>query len=144
MTTTFGDLYNAHAQARAERYAKARKYPDDGEFHDDRAIDLLRALAFGLPLAVFDRIFLRVRAQTSGHCRAMQVAPSAVRLLTAAARLLPAADRARYAEEYRSELWEIAHAGQPRRRQLRYASRQVVSSLHLRAELLAPRRKASP
>ena len=74
-----------------------------------------------------------------------RVAPSAGRLLTAAAKLLPAADRARYAEEYRSELWEIAHAGQPRRRQLHYASRQLVSSWRLRAELRVPRpRKASP
>jgi hypothetical protein len=73
------------------------------------------------------------------------VAPSANRLLGAATRLLPAANQARYAEEYRSELWEIAYAGHPRRSQLRYASRQVVSSLHLRAELLSPhRRKASP
>ena len=74
-----------------------------------------------------------------------RVMPSAARLLATAARLLPATDRARYAEEYRSELWEIAHAGQPRRRQVHYASRQVISSLRLRAELLAPRRRrASP
>ena len=82
---------------------------------------------------------------TQGQPGTGRVTPSAARLLAAAARLLPAADRARYAEEYQSELWEIAHAGQPRRRQLHYASRQVVSSLHLRVELLAPRRrKASP
>lgn len=82
---------------------------------------------------------------TQGQPGVGRVTPSAARLLAAAARLLPAADRARYAEEYQSELWEIAHAGQPRRRQLHYASRQVVSSLHMRVELLAPRRrKASP
>jgi hypothetical protein len=73
------------------------------------------------------------------------VVPSAGRLLAAAARLLPAADRVLYAEEYRSELLEIAHARQGRRSQLRYDSRQLASSVSLHAELRAPRRrKASP
>ncbi len=67
--------------------------------------------------------------------------PSAGRLLAAAVRVLPTADRVRYAEEYRSELWEIARAGQPRHSQLLYAFLQVVSSLRLRAELRASRQR---
>jgi len=56
------------------------------------------------------------RATARGQHRVGRVAPSAARLLAVVAGMLPAADRDRYAEEYRSELWEIAHAGQPRRR----------------------------
>jgi hypothetical protein len=51
--------------------------------------------------------------------------PSAARLLAAAARVLPAADREPYAQEYRSELWELAQAGDGRVGQLCYALRQV-------------------
>jgi hypothetical protein len=61
---------------------------------------------------------------------ATRVTPTAGRLLATAARLLPAVDRARYAEEFRSELWDIARAGAARRGQLRYACQQLVSALH--------------
>jgi hypothetical protein len=37
--------------------------------------------------------------------------PVARRVVAAAVRLLPPADRARYDEEYRAELWDLAHAG---------------------------------
>lgn len=68
--------------------------------------------------------------------------PLAGRLLAAATRLLPAGDRARYAEEFRAELWEIAHAGASRRRaQLTYAAQQVMSAWRLSAELRVPRRR---
>jgi hypothetical protein len=71
-----------------------------------------------------------------------QVVPLAGRLLAIATRLLPVRDRARYADEFRSELWEIAHAGAGRRRaQLAYAARQVMSAWRLRAELRVPRRR---
>jgi hypothetical protein len=66
--------------------------------------------------------------------------PLAGRLL-AAARLLPAGDRARWAEEFRSELTEIARAGAGRRGQLAYAGRVVLSARRLRADLRAPRRR---
>jgi tetratricopeptide (TPR) repeat protein len=78
-----------------------------------------------------------------GQHRVGRVAPSAARLLAVVAGMLPAGDRDRYAEEYRSELWEIAHAGQPRRRQLHYAFRQVVSFPRLCAELRVPRRRGA-
>ena len=83
------------------------------------------------------------RAAAQGQHRVGRVAPSAARLLAVVAGLLPADDRDRYAEEYRSELWEIAHAGQPRRRQLHYAFRQVVSFPRLCAELRVPRRRGA-
>jgi hypothetical protein len=68
-----------------------------------------------------------------------------VRVAGTAARLLPARDRARYAEEYRSELFELAAAGEPRRRQALYALRLLRTAPALRLELRAPRRrKAGP
>ncbi len=113
----------------------------------DRDLDFARApaRALALALALAHDLSLARTAGDRGQHGPGRVAPSAERLLDAAARLLPAADRARYAEEYRSELREIAHSGRSRRRQLRYASRQLASSVPLHAELLTPRRrKASP
>lgn len=63
------------------------------------------------------------------------------RLVGVAARLLPAADRARYGEEYRSELWDLASADAGRRAQLGYAFRQLLAAVPLRAAVLTPRRK---
>lgn len=74
---------------------------------------------------------------------AVRVAPTAKRLAGAAARLLPAGDRARFAEEFGSELWEIARAGGRRRRQLMYAARQVGSAWRLRRALRVPRRQGA-
>ncbi len=74
-----------------------------------------------------------------------KVAPGAARLLAVAAQILPAADRGRYAEEYRAELREIANAGLGRGRQLLYASRQLRAARQLRGELRAPQqRRAEP
>ena len=67
--------------------------------------------------------------------------PLAGPLLAVAVRLLPAGDRARYAEEFRSELTEIARVGAMRRAQLAYAARLVMSARRLRANLRAPRRR---
>ena len=74
---------------------------------------------------------------------AVRVAPVADRLTAAAARVLPARDRARYAEELQSELWEIVRAGGDRRRQLAYAARQVMAAPRLRAGLRVPRRRGA-
>jgi hypothetical protein len=71
------------------------------------------------------------------------VVPLARRLLAAAARLLPASDRARYAEEFRSELTEIARSGAGRGPQLAYAARVVMSARRLHADLRAPRRRGA-
>jgi hypothetical protein len=72
-----------------------------------------------------------------------RVVPSAAALLTAAARLLPAADRARYAQEYRSELWALAHSGAGRLRQLQYVLRQFRTALPMAAALRSPRRRSA-
>jgi hypothetical protein len=82
------------------------------------------------------------RASGRGQFGARCVAPSAGRLAAAAARLLPASERARYAEEFRSELWEIAQADS-RRAQLAYAARQLVAARRLRAGLQVPRRRGA-
>jgi hypothetical protein len=82
-----------------------------------------------------------------GPCgaRPRPVAPWAAGLLATAARLLPAADRARYADEYRSELWELAHAGAGCLRQLRYALRQFRRAPSMGFTLRSPhRRSAAP
>jgi hypothetical protein len=94
-----------------------------------------RALGLG---ATLDRA---LEGADQGQRRTVQMAPLAGRLLAAAARLLPAGDRARYAEEFRSELAEIARARAGRRPQLAYAARQVMSARRLRTDLRAPRRR---
>jgi hypothetical protein len=71
------------------------------------------------------------------------VTPSAARLLARPARLLPAADRARYAEEYCSELTELAQAGAGRLGQLGYALRQLYSAPRTGRALRSPRRRGA-
>jgi predicted RNA-binding protein with RPS1 domain len=72
---------------------------------------------------------------------AKRVSPSAAGLLDLAARLLPAADRARYGEEYRSELWDLAQAGAGRTGQLRHAVCQVASAIPMSRALRSLRRR---
>jgi hypothetical protein len=52
--------------------------------------------------------------------------------------VLPAADRKRYSDEYRSELYELAAARVSRSRQLLHAVRLIDRAWVLRAELRAP------
>jgi hypothetical protein len=70
-----------------------------------------------------------------------RVAPSATHLLAIAVNFLPAGHRERYAEEFMSELWELAHAGEARRHQIYYALTQLVSVWPLRAELRISRQR---
>jgi hypothetical protein len=74
---------------------------------------------------------------------AVRVVPTAGLLAAAAARLLPPGERAGYADEFRSELWEIAQASGCRRSQLAYAARQLLAARRLRAELRVPRRRGA-
>jgi hypothetical protein len=99
------------------------------------ALDLAGALDAALGLDTSDR--------SRAHWEAGQVAPSAARLLACAARLLPAADRARHAEEYRSELWELAQAGAGRLGQLGYALRQLRSTPRTGRALRSLRRRGA-
>jgi hypothetical protein len=141
------DLAPAYRLARDLATAAARDLADFEDlgrgrlrlrrFSRDRTAALARRLASELDRAE--------AARGQGGAQGRGVAPSASRLLASAARWLPAADRTRYAEEYRSELWEIARAGAGRRTQLAYAVRQVMSAWRLRIELRAPqRRRAAP
>jgi hypothetical protein len=72
-----------------------------------------------------------------------QVVSSARRLVTVAAWLLPARERARYGKEDRSELHDLAHAGAGRHQQLRYAARLLVQAVPLCVAVLAPRRETA-
>ena len=71
------------------------------------------------------------------------MARAAGQLAAAAARVLPTPDRARYAEEFWCELWEIAQTGGGWRPQLAYAARQVMAAGRLRAGLRIPRRRGA-
>jgi len=82
-------------------------------------------------------------ANESGQPRARRIAPSAAALLVAAIRLLPAADRARYTEEFRSELWDLMQDGAGSARQVRYAFRQLSRAFLTSFELRFPRRRGA-
>ena len=72
-----------------------------------------------------------------------RVAPPAARLLTTVARLLPATDRARYDEEFKSELWDLAQTGAGRLRQVAYALRQLRCARLMVSALRSPRRRGA-
>jgi hypothetical protein len=67
---------------------------------------------------------------------------SAVGLAATAARLLPVAHRARYAEEWASELWGLAQSGAGGFRQLQYALRQLLRVLLTGFALRSRRRRS--
>jgi hypothetical protein len=75
--------------------------------------------------------------------KAREVAPSAIGLLTATVRLLPADHRDRYRQEYRSELLDLAQAGAGRIGQLRYSFHQLRSAPQMRFTLRSPRRRGA-
>ena len=62
-------------------------------------------------------------------------------LVTWAASILPAADRTRGLEEYRSELYELAVIGAPQRARLACALRILLRAPLLRWELRRPQRE---
>lgn len=82
-------------------------------------------------------------AVVPGRHGTSRIVPSAARLLSYAACFLPAADRARYAQEYRSELWELAQSGVGRRGQLMYALRQLLRVLPMGFALRSPQRRSA-
>jgi|tagenome__1003787_1003787.scaffolds.fasta_scaffold20667463_2 hypothetical protein len=117
-----------------------------------RDLDRIRVLVDGLDLRLapnlrFDIEAISDLAHGDGAIRdrhdVSQVAPMAGRLVEIATRLLPVRERVRYADEFKSELWEIAHASGALRPQLIYAARLVMSAGHLRAELRVPRRRGA-
>jgi hypothetical protein len=105
----------------------------------DRASDLDRAADRD---HVLSRARVREAASSEGRLRVPMTL--ARRLTAVAAGLLPGAERARYREEFGSELAEIARAGGGRRAQLAYAARTVLcSAWQLRAALRSPRRRGA-
>jgi hypothetical protein len=98
----------------------------------DHADHLISDLTHGLDLA-----------EGIEEREARGVAASAAGLVTAAARLLPAADRTRYRNEYCSELWDLAHAGEGHLRQLRYALHQLRRAVPMGVALRSPRRRGA-
>ena len=102
----------------------------------DRASDLDRAADRD---HVLSRARVREAASSEGRLRVPMTL--ARRLTAVAAGLLPGAERARYREEFGSE---IARAGGGRRAQLAYAARTVLcSAWQLRAALRSPRRRGA-
>jgi hypothetical protein len=113
-----------------------------------RALDCARAPAHARDLArdldaALARITAHEPAATEDRPREVAVTPMACQLVAVAARLLPAAHRARYAEEFQGELWDLAEAGAGRWRQTASAAHQLTKAGHLRTELKAPRRRGA-
>ena len=86
------------------------------------------------------------RERPAGFSRRLVVLGTlaAKKVVGTAALLLPAADRARYAEEYRAELFDLAGSGAGQLPQLRYALRQLRNALPVRFVLRSPRRRRAP
>ena len=151
------DLDRARAHALADDLLRARAHARDladelARIHDDLGLTCARDLADEIDSAYVSAYALaadldldRADARTNGSEQpgTRRVAPSAAGLLTTAARLLPAADRSRYAEEYRSELWDIAQAGGGRIKQWRYAFCQLRNALPMHVAVRSPRRRSS-
>ena len=133
-TPTLADARpRARYRVSALDYARARDmdpFSAPVRYRSDFACGRDRALAHARVLAC---------ARARGR-RAAGVVPSAAGLLTFAARLLPTADRARYGEEYQSELWDLARSGAGRLRQLGYGLRQLRRALAAGFALRSARR----
>lgn len=103
----------------------------------DRAVERIRSLALDLDRA--HHLALAIDCQVAkGEFQddtASVVVPTASSMLAAAVRLLPAAYQTQYAEEYQSELWDLATANCSRWQQLGYAFRALRSALFLGFEL---------
>jgi len=74
--------------------------------------------------------------------RTGEIADPGAGVLAVAVRLLPAADRARYAEEFLGELRDLARSGGGRGR-LRYALRQLLRTVLMGLALRSPRRRSA-
>jgi len=108
--------------ARANAYSELSRDLDRTLAHDGGLLDA----------------FERARG-TQGPVRGRLVRP----LLAAAARVVPARDRARYREEFRGEAAEIGQSGGGRFAQLAYSARVTLSAVRLRAALASARRRGA-
>jgi hypothetical protein len=97
----------------------------------------------GLALAGNGDAAERVVGELAEFLRGQHVAPVAAGLIGFVARVT--GDPARYGDEFRSELWELADGGKGPWGQLAYALRQLVAAGALRMEANSPRgRETSP
>jgi hypothetical protein len=106
----------------------------------DLARDLTRALVYRLDCA-YD--LNRTDTRENREREVKGIALPAAKLLAVVARLLPAAARDRYDEEFRSELWCLAQAGAGHLRQVAYALRQLRCVCLTAAALRSPRRRGA-
>lgn len=117
----------------ARAYARAHDHDHDRTLALDLALDITRVLVAELKGAQsparHEGVFIRV-------------SPPAARLADTAAKLLPRAERFRYAEEYHSELHELARIS--RRAQWAYAVRLLGWAPSLRRELRRDANEAVP
>jgi hypothetical protein len=150
------ELARALARAPAEMGPYANALDDElfalfgvaADFHNALRVIQPCSLAWALGRRL-DRKLLRAQRRARTLYDGLEllylgVRPSAGRISSAAARLLPEPDRARYREEYLSELWDVAHAGASFWQQARYALRQLAGALRMRDALLRPRRDGLP
>jgi hypothetical protein len=117
-----------------------RESDPSGDLGLDLAAARASAVALGRDLGKARFKLLLLTRTTSVRLGDKQVAPSAVGLIVTAARLLPAAERGRYAEEYQSELRGMTQAGTGRIGQLQYGLRQLCHALPMIIVLRSPRR----
>lgn len=126
-----GDLYIE--LARVSRHPVRSAHASTGAIDAARARKQAKRLNYALSAAC-------KKAERGNGGVVRTPAMGAARLLAVAAWVLPAGDRARYGEEFRSELAEVALAGGGRFAQLAHSARVVVSSVRLRWELAPPQR----
>lgn len=117
----------------------------------DRTLDPVRTQGrprcreLRLDLAPVEDLLLQVQAglTQAGKGSALRASRPAQWLTKAAIRLLPAADRPRYCEEWRAELWELAVQRVPRRRQTAHAVRIAAGVWATRRSILEGRRRTA-
>ncbi len=145
------ELVRALARAPAEMGPYANALDDEmfalfavgAEFHNAlpavRPCPLARALGHRLTRDLWRALRRAHSLYQDLELLYLGIRPSAGRISSVAARLLPESDRARYREEYLSELWDVAHAGGDVWQQSRYALRQVARARRMREALRRPR-----
>jgi hypothetical protein len=97
-------------------------------------------MAWGTIVVSIDRYIV---PSVPGERGTRRVARAAVGLVATASWLLPASDRARYAEECLRELWDITKSGAGCLLQLKYALRLLLRALPMRLALRSPRRRSA-
>jgi hypothetical protein len=100
----------------------------------ERNIDMAAAMCIGVPSEMHETAPGEGLAANERGIQAHR-ARSAGRLAAVAARFLSLSYRARYSEEFESELWTLAESGASRWQQIGHAWRLLFRAWHLRLEL---------